>query len=500
MNSKKALWLTSLIILIFQFVLIFQVKIKDCEFGDSGLMYLQTRDFLHSNPKTIAFHYPGVSIDPSMDFLPYQAPFIAKIDNRAFIDFPPYFPILNSFFFQIFGDKGLYVWNYLGFAGTIFLLTLLLSSVSLTLWLQISILILYAIGSSLPIYNLYYHEYPLAIFLMTLSFYFYLKREDSNSILFNVLFGFFAGLSLFFRLELVFLFGSLGLAELLFGKDSGKDRFFFMIQSGLGFLIPFLLLLFLNQSLHFHPLGLRYLLTFEHPAHIALKRSDILFGLLFSDTRGLFTQTPYMIFPFLALPYFWNKENFSLEKKISFSLSICFLLICITAPNHGDHFAPRYFFGLYIPTFFLIGIFFSKIEFFKSITRKGLYVILIFFSIVSIIYWKKNIKWTFHMQKEVSKFTDTIRKNTEDIIIFYDYAYPLNSVNLYPERRYFVADNDEKLEKLLKSLQEKEEMNFQFIFNPLLPSKPNLEVFNNNGFQKKEKLSEPGITILHYSK
>jgi hypothetical protein len=81
---------------------------------------------------------------------------------------------------------------------------------------------------------------------------------------------------------------------------------------------------------------------------------DILYGLLFSETRGLFLQTPYMLFPFFAIGYFWKKDQFLLEKKISFSILISFFLVCATAPNHGDHFAPRYFFGLFIPTLYIL--------------------------------------------------------------------------------------------------------------------------------------------------
>jgi hypothetical protein len=66
------------------------------------------------------------------------------------------------------------------------------------------------------------------------------------------------------------------------------------------------------------------------------------------------------------------------------------------------------------------------------------------------------------MQKEVSKFTNTIRKNTTDIIIFYDYAYPLNSINLYPERKFLVTPEDPQTRRLTFHFEGKGYKEFPF--------------------------------------
>ncbi len=493
--NKKNLFAFSILILIFYFVLIFQVKLKDCEFGDSGLMFLQTLHFVESTPKTIAFDYKGITLDPEMSFLPFQLPFLAVIENKAYIDFPPYFPILNSFFFQAFGDKGLYIWSFVGLFGTVLLFTKMLLETQIPIWTCFFILLVISFGSSLPLYNLFYHEYPIAIFFSSLSFYFFLKRVNNKNFTYSFLFGFFTGLSLFFRLELVFIFLSLGLAEILFEKEALKQKVFFVVYTGLGFIIPFFTLLALNQFLHFHPLGLRYVLTFSYPAHLALKRSEILIGLLFSKTRGLFFQTPYMLFPILSLVLFWKKQNFLTEKKLSLSIVLSLLFICFLAPNHGDHFAPRYFFGLYIPTLFLISSTFSKLEIFSLLQKKIFYLLLVFSSLISIFFWKKNLNWSLHMQKEVKKLTQTLEQNTKDILVFYDYAYPLNSINLYPKRRYFVANEEEKIKKLLKIFLDKKVTQFELVYNPLLPS-PNLKLIEELGFQTKEKYKDLQVAIF----
>ena len=496
MNYKNLLSSFVILLLIFYFALIFQVKLKDCEFGDSGLMFLQTLQFLESSPKTIAFDYKALDIDTEMNFLPFQKPFIAIIQNKAYIDFPPYFPILNSFFFQILGDKGLYIWSFLGLFGTVLLFTKILLETQIPTWISFLTILLFSFGSSLPIYNLFYHEYPIAIFFSSLSFYFFLNKINKKNFTFSFWFGFFSGLSLFFRLELVFVFVSLGLAEVLFQKESLKQKVFFVVYTAVGFIIPFSLLLALNQVLHFHPLGLRYVLNFSYPAHLALKRSEILFGLFSSKTRGVFFQTPYMFFPFFILLFIWKKENFLTEKKLSFSIVLSLLLISFLAPNDGAHFAPRYFFGLYIPTLFFIASFFSKLEVFSSFLRKIFYLVLILSSLVSILFWKKNLKWTLHMQKEVKKFTQTLEENTQEIIVFYDYAYPLNSINLYPKRKYLVAEGEEKLKNLLELFIQKKVTQFEFIFNPVL-QKPNLKVFEEMGFQTKEKYKDSHMAIFH---
>lgn len=97
--------------------------------------------------------------------------------------------------------------------------------------------------------------------------------------LFLILFGLFGAVSLFFRLEMIFVIIACGLSLLMIYP---KDFLKIGIYSFLGFILPFALLLYLNFYIHGHPLGLRYALTLtDNASPTLLGRIDIIRDMLF---------------------------------------------------------------------------------------------------------------------------------------------------------------------------------------------------------------------------
>ena len=167
----------ALALLLLHGLLIFARKDSQIVYGDSGLMYLQTRQLLESDYATFAFDYPGASIDPEREFLPYRKPFLAKVDAKYYIDFPPYFPLLAAPFYGFLGHPGLYLPGFLSLAGTLFLLIGCAGLAGLGRAGRTSVLLLYGLASTVTMYNYIFHEYPLALFFWTAAFFFVLKIE-----------------------------------------------------------------------------------------------------------------------------------------------------------------------------------------------------------------------------------------------------------------------------------------------------------------------------------
>jgi len=443
------------------FLLIFFHPSKGIQYGDFGLMNIQVQDIIQSGYSTFALNYKGESIDPEHKFYPYTKPFIGKVNGKYYIDFPPYFPLVNAPFVQFLGVNGLYLLNYVSLLLTLFLLYKLGKLYELDNSLIHLSIILYSFGMTSTMYNLVFHEYPLGIFWITLSFYFisnYYKKQNLSSL---VLFGFFGAISLFFRLEMIFVIIASGLSLVFIQK---KDFLKILIYSLCGFIFPFLLLLYLNYYIHGHPLGLRYLLTLtDNSTPSLLGRIAIIQDMLFSNTRGIFHQSPFILI--LAAAILFGKKFMNKERFLLILILIGFTLILLTSPNHGDHRAPRYLFGIY-PILSLLSVICyqflttqikSNEEFLKvspktkSILLTSLFTILILLSFHSTF---QNYRWMKRAALGVAEFNQQLSKLAENNpIIFRDYAQPLNSQNLYLNQMMFVVENMDDLKTLLQKLK-----------------------------------------------
>ena len=437
------------------FVLIFYNPAKGIQYGDFGLMYIQVQDIVDSGYSTFSVQYKGEKIDPEYKHFPFTKPFLGKVSEKHYIDFPPYFPLLNAPFYQLLGVNGLYLLNFISLLLTLFLIFKLGQLYGLSMPMIHLSLILYSFGMTSTMYNLVFHEYPLGIFWITLGFYFislYYKTQKDYSLF---LFGLFGAVSLFFRLEMIFVIIACGLSLLIIYP---KDFLKIGIYSFLGFILPFALLLYLNFYIHGHPLGLRYTLTLtDNASPTLLGRIAIIRDMLFSNTRGFFYQSPFVLI--LPLALFFLKGILKKERFLFVILLVGFVSILLTSPNHGDHRAPRYLFGLYPIITLASAICLSSLLNFltekKSIFRIAIQILFGVLVLASFYSTLQNYKWMQRAVLNVEKFNQKLMKATGDNIpiIFRDYAQPLNAQNLYVRQMTFVVEALEAISPLLFSLQ-----------------------------------------------
>ncbi len=457
---------------IIYFVLIFLINDPRALYGDSGIMFLQVHDIVNSNFSTFAFHYPAEMLDPGYLMVPFKEPFLARVGDNYYIDFPPYFPLLNSLFYLVFSYTGLYLLNYVSLVGSILVMSYLPELIGLRRVYGHLMVLLYSFGTTATLYSLFFHEYTLAIFLVTVSLYLMLKYLYHDKRYAVIAYsGFIGGLALFFRLEVVFLFLIAGIVILFYNKRiDWKSAMYF----GAAFSVPFLILLYLNNEIHGHPLGLRYALTMKAKDAVGsvssadrlvlvdvmsadTSRFGIIVNTLFSKMRGLFYQSPFFVLPLFSIFYFVNKRS---EVKKLIPLAAIFLggmlLILFTAPNHGDHFAPRYLFGLFpfgILLFFYIT---NDILNFVKIRHKSLRItavaIILILVLHSVNVWKKKYIWIRSLDSMVLKAEEVIHNQKESVIAFIEYASSRNLLLGFTEKKMVVIDDLSRRDIFLNAL------------------------------------------------
>lgn len=397
------------------------------QYGDSGLMLIQARQLARAGFATFSFDYRGESLDPDRNFLPFHKPFLGIVEREPYIDFPPYFPTIVAPFTLLPWSKSIFLPATIALACTFFLWLRLGDLLEIKpAWLP---LLLYGSGSGILIYNHVLHETPLALLLLTISLYYLIKLFSTDTFVSALGFGFAAGLALFFRLEAGLFALAGGLALLALRPRLALRR---GPVAALFFSVPVLILLYLNQEIHGHPLGLRYLLT----TYVA-DRWQIIHGLLFSDTRGLYYQAPLFLLCWLG-PIFLKDP---VSRLLWLFHTILLLLTIALMPNHGDHIAPRYLYPPLLPAILLLcrlaGVFLERVRD-RSLPGKfflGLWVLLAFFSFMGFV---GNLRWLFAAGEQVASLCRAVKEAPDKILIFDDYGWALNLQCRYEDKIQFV--------------------------------------------------------------
>ncbi|WP_061224566.1 LA_3751/LA_3752 family putative glycosyltransferase [Leptospira weilii] len=427
------LFLSSCLILFFGIKTDFEVT-----YGDSGFMWVQIMDLIQSDFRTFSFYYSGNSFDPKGEWIPFQAPFLGIHDLRYYIDFPPYFPLVVSVGRVLFGSNlGIYLIQVLFLSGSIYFLYLLFSEFTGRRWLSVSFVYLYLFGTTVFTYNLVIHEYSIALFFLYGGIYFYhlsIKTKKNTNFIYSSLL---LGLSLYFRLEFIFVIFPLSALSFLLRREIRKQIFFYWAPV---FLVILASLLALNTYIHGHPLGLRYILTMDNPVTVALSRSDIIYDLLFGKERGYFFQSSYLALIiffsiFVAIYKRWYKDILSLELLYLGVSILSIFLILATAPNHGDHISPRYLFGTY-PLLFVLGLILAEsfLDSKKSFAYYGMLILVVISLLFSVKQWFYAIQFIRTSDKNVRTMMDYFRSQNKRYLVFTDTNIPKNIQSLMYEK------------------------------------------------------------------
>ncbi|MBL8018720.1 MAG: glycosyltransferase family 39 protein [Leptospirales bacterium] len=460
MTSRRILASVAFGSVIFVFFLIFLQGDRTTQFGDFGIMYVQMTDVISTKYSTFEFQYRGRDIDPTLEFVPFRKPFLGIVRGSAYIDFPPYFPAVAAPFYQILGTGGMYIPGFISVIGVIFLLIRIGRVCGLNSGAIAFAIPLYLLGTRVLLYNIVFHEYPIAIFLSTLSIYLLLRYADRGAAIDLILFGFVSALALYFRLEVIFVTIGFALAVLF------ADRAWFRIPgfSILGFFLPFCILMGLNQYIHGHPLGLRFALTLDDSA--SLSRLYIIQETLFSKLRGLVPQSPFLLLAFVVG---------LIEKKRTIriawvGLCVSAILILLTSPNHGDHMAPRYLFGLF-PLAVILSL--KSIDGFRKFgnwPQRVALVILILLSGYSVRQTWSAFAFYAQVTEEVRSLNAFASKHAEDVLVLREYALALNLQNSFGSRKVFLADSEHSISRLQRLLRERGVSSFTVVGkNPEMP-------------------------------
>ncbi len=464
---------------------------KNIHYGDIGLMYVQVQDIIDSGYSKFSLSYKGESIDPEYKLFPYKKPFVGEVNQKHYFVFPPYFLLMNAILFQLLGNDGLFVLNFLAFLLTLFLIYKLGSQFELDNFFINFSIVLYVFGMTSSNYNFVFHELPFSILWITLSIYFsFLYLRDKRN-LHLLLFGFFGAISLFFRLEMVFIIVACGVTLQLALRNNFWQILKFSI---IGFIFPFSIFIFFNYQIYDNPFGLRYSLNLTEASGLSLRdKVQIIYDLLFLKARGLFYQSPFTVILFL-FPFFYkslsekditgswsltfvNRKTFSKtrskkneeprQKFLFIVISLSLLFILITSPNNGGHISPRYLFGVYpILSIFSVTCYKFILEYFISLREKRLdsffyrnlalsFKILFFWLVgFSFFFTYQNYQWLKKSSANVSLFNSKLQSLADKSpIVFRDYSQPLNAQSLYLNQMTFTLEDLNGLSLLLQKFK-----------------------------------------------
>ncbi len=419
-------------------------------YGDSGFMWQQMIDLVQTGYKTFAYQYPGSEFDPVGNFSSFRAPFLGYVNEKLYIDFPPYFPLFISFFYVLFGSNlGVYLIQLIGLTTAIFYLYRLIYEIVGDQLISLLLGSLFLFATTVFTYNLVIHEYSIGLMFLYSGLYYLIKKDNQKYITSAFLLGF----SLFFRLEFIFVI-SIHFASLFLFYQ--KKRAPLLIKFSPVFIVMIVTLFALNEYIHGHPLGLRYTLTMNDPVTVGNSRTQIVYELLFGKLRGFFYQSPYLMLVLGILPFLYFRFDFSEKDKriiqtniFVFFFGLFFLLLF--SPNHGDHISPRYLFGLYPSIFVLSSICFQNLFLQKKDLIRRLILGFLFLSILfSVRQFYKNVQFIQKSDQNVALLNHIFISQPEKNFIFLEQALPKNLQTLMFEKSMYYLENPNQLETFLK--------------------------------------------------
>jgi hypothetical protein len=363
---------------------------------DGGAKYIYSESIARQNFKDISLIYPGKKFDPFFVDNPISIRFsYIKNDNLMSV-YPVAFPFITALLLQVFEYFGLYIIPLI--SG---ILTLIFSYlIAKRLFPDMAYLSLPIIGLATPIffYSVVFWEHILTAFMITLSFYLMLRFFEKADKKFLIISGALVGLSVWFRAELMGLFGAMFIAYLIFAKQK-KAVGYYLVGFLLGAIPHFVIQkMLLGNALGYHisknlELSKLFADTENFLVELAGEKISIFHDLLFQSVRDRYVSwavsIPFLIFPFLALFSNTRKKNWILGSFLMLSLfgSLVGLYVKFTSsdPVYETLFLCNFIVGTPFMLFGLMSFKFSSEEespFFGFVlTTMGLFIII--FSLIS---------------------------------------------------------------------------------------------------------------------
>ncbi|MBU0600710.1 hypothetical protein KKB54_02550 [bacterium] len=489
--------------------------------GDNAAKFIQIQNLIKHHWEKLQIEYPGEYLDSDHKHFPLRFPPCYEKDKKFYLIFPIAFSFFSSFLYQTIGYFGLYILPLLSSVLTIFLIYQLFWSITKVN----SFLIILVAGFCTPIffYSSVFWEHSLAMLLSFLAFYLFFKDKDQKiSKLF--ISGLIFGISLWFRLEIVFFFVativsyflidsssyskkllnisiiSLGLilatSPLLcynytvFGNLAGAHAsinyslyetksVLYLVKSKISDLYHLLFDTGISRSINLLFLFLAFLiLSFQIIPKLRRLNNIILMILIlilfvsayiaclcgFSRIIGLLVTSPFLIIIVLNIPTFLKKQSPD-RLNLLFYTSLFYIFFLLTPPGFGDkQWGPRFLLPLY-PLLIILSLstYYSLNNLnLKPTLTKITKKIFILLCLISFLIQGIGIYKNFKEENIILKEIKSLKDLNSQIIITDVWWLPQECASIFYEKCFFWVRNEESLHHLLRNLKKRGVESFTF--------------------------------------
>ena len=200
---------------------------------DDGAKFIQVQGLLCSHYRNYAVDWPGQVYDPTFRHSPLRLSLGRIADGRLYVSFPPFFALLSSFPFRLFGYAGLCVLPLGAGLATLWIVWRLAGRLEAPPGTRPLALLLVGLGTPLWFYSLTFWEHTPATALILGSVLLLIRQRTQPSRLGPVAAGLCCGAATWFREDTaVFGVGLVGVI-LLYHRHRWRDAAFFVAAAAL---------------------------------------------------------------------------------------------------------------------------------------------------------------------------------------------------------------------------------------------------------------------------
>ena len=448
---------------------------------DGGNKLMVMENFLSCG--SFAMQNPASAIDPENRFFPDAVFHFQKTARGIYSVFPPYFSLLTAPFYKFCGPAGKYVLPLLAGAGVLLLLPGILRRWHLpSNWLLPAALF----ATPLAFYAVEFWEMTLGVLpVLGMILLLYLRKDLRAGVLL-------AG-GLWLRPEM-FFFAAVTTAILALEQPRRAGRFAAGFAAGM---LPYGIVQFLlfgnitglhgatyadasreflwNYHYYFFSCkatalaaGVAAILLGCAPRFRSLKNAKIILCTLVAAgslmllrsllnapqpvtdcvmTIGLFTTTPFVFFLAMNWRPLWNHPVYRL--RLAARITLLYTLILpplLTSTDLGIIWGARHW-------LFLLPLM-VPLAWFAARDRKTKLVLLILF-FISAGFQLHGLRTQYRMRKNSVLLTEFLRQNTRDVIVTDVFFLPMQTPELFRERRWLFVKNGQEMLDAVRILREK---------------------------------------------
>jgi hypothetical protein len=397
-------------------------------------------------------------------FFPLKPPFVYDTVKGYLISFSPAFQLLTAGLFKIFGFRGLYLIPFFS------ILLLWLGFLRLMLKNRISPQIVMAglcvliFCSPLTVYGVIYWEHMPAVLLLFAGVAFIMDPEKGP--LGAAWLGLLAGLACWLRPEAIIVEFALAVSVWLGSRYRNQSSSWWFTA---GLLAPMLVFFLFNRVVYESWLGPHSRQVFEDEHSFDVTKSG--FYKLAKINLSLITTFCFTLLlgPLTYVRLIYRKRidqrfDIFLVTVIGFCLLTPFFL-----PNAGgSQWGPRYF--LPIIPIILVLLVIAATQWVNIVSEKYKPWLLVFMVIaVTFSFYENTIRGGLalsrdHYQK-LEPAVDFVKANGEENLVINSYYTAMELGSLFRERNFFLAEENDRLEKLFSLFQQNGVRHFLYIYS-----------------------------------